>query len=100
MVDLQAAMKKERLDVQDEFHADKPDKGKIDAAIAKLGDLQVQVRQAHVQFWFDVNKILTADQQKVWKRAAERLLQERGRMMAGGWMRRGEGGRRGGMFPR
>jgi Spy/CpxP family protein refolding chaperone len=101
-IGLRASMAMGRVDMEELFRAEKPDKEKIDAALTAAGKLQTEAREARVAFWFDVNKILTADQQKVWKRAGLRFVRQRDEMAGerrGGWL--GKLGRRlGNRFPR
>jgi Spy/CpxP family protein refolding chaperone len=58
-----------RIDLRQLFHDDRPDRALIEAKLAEIGKLQTDMKLAHVGFWFDVNKMLTADQQKKWKEA-------------------------------
>jgi Spy/CpxP family protein refolding chaperone len=58
-----------------------PDKSALEKKIKEISELRTQARTMMLNQWFNVNKLLTPEQQKVWKKALE------GRM----WMeRRGE----------
>lgn len=66
-IGLRSKIQSMRIDVRDEFRGDKLDKGKIESKLGEISKLQNEMKMNHVAFWFDVNKILTPDQQKVWK---------------------------------
>lgn len=83
-VEQQAKLKTARLELAQLFKADNPDKSAIEKKMSEITQFQSQQRALFVDHWFAVNKILTADQQKVWKRALERFVaQRRDRMMHG-----------------
>jgi Spy/CpxP family protein refolding chaperone len=56
-----------RLDLRELFRSEKPEKAKIDSQLSEISKLQNELKLNGVAMWFDVNKILTADQQKTWK---------------------------------
>lgn len=58
-----------RIDLQQMFNADNPDKSAIDKKVDEMGDQVAQLGKMMVANWFAVNKMLNADQQKVWKKA-------------------------------
>lgn len=95
-----------RLELQQLLRADNPGKAAIEKKLNELGQLQTQGRMQMVNQWFNVNKILTPEQQKVWKKAlGQRQFAGRGQMMRGGrggMMRMGRGpmmrGGRGGLW--
>lgn len=58
-----------RIDVRDAFREEKPDRGKIESKLGEITKLQAEMRMNHVAFWFEVNKILTPEQQKLWREA-------------------------------
>lgn len=66
-IDRQAKIKTARVEVAQLFRADNPDKAAIEKKINEIAQLQAQGKLAHVNHWFAVNKILTPDQQKIWK---------------------------------
>jgi Spy/CpxP family protein refolding chaperone len=86
-IDLRSKVAAARVDFRDLTRADKPDKAAITAKLDEITRLQGQMKTNHVQFWFDVNRLLTADQQKTWKKALEHPME--GRFAARG----GHGGR-------
>ena len=69
----QAKIKTARLELVELFRADTPDKSAIDAKVDEISRLQTQMRQARIDHWFAVNKLLNADQQKIWKRMLGRM---------------------------
>jgi predicted phosphohydrolase len=72
-----------------------PDEKAIAQKVADIASIQAAGKQIWIKHWFQVNKLLTAEQQKVWKRAlqfagrqaAARLMQERTDFPRG-WRRR------------
>lgn len=72
-IDLRAKVQSLRVDMRNLTGSDSPDKGKIESKLGEISKLQNEMKLNHLDFWFSVNKILTAEQQKIWK--------EHGRMM-------------------
>jgi Spy/CpxP family protein refolding chaperone len=64
----QAKIKTARLELAGLFKADSPDRSAIEKKANEISDLQTQMRVARIDHWFSVNKVLNADQQKIWKR--------------------------------
>ena len=58
-----------RIDLRQLFKSDTPDRSAIEKKMSEIADLGVQSRMIRVNTWFAVNKILTPDQQKIWKKA-------------------------------
>lgn len=56
---------------------DSPDRARIEAKQAEINKLEGELKQNRTGFWFDVNKILTPEQQKDWKRALKMYMSER-----------------------
>ncbi len=84
-----------RLELQQMLRADNPDKASLEKKIGEVSQLATQVHTMRLNQWFAVNKLLNADQQKVWKKAlvmganmAERMRMNRGMrgMMGRGMM--------------
>jgi Spy/CpxP family protein refolding chaperone len=73
-----------RIELRDLFDSPKPDKTAIEAKVGEVSTLQSEMKMKMVAFWFDVNNILTAEQQKIWKRAPREFLREGGKMMMRG----------------
>lgn len=87
-IDLRAKIAHARLDYEQLTSADSPDESAIAAKIDEIAKLQVQSKKNMLDGWFAVNKILTPDQQKIWKKVLQHPRMA-GRMMMNG--RRGNG---------
>lgn len=75
-----------RLDVRKLFRTDKPDQAAIEKKLDEITKLQAEGRSRRVQTWFAIHKLLTPEQQKVWK---ERMGTRRmDRMERGGFRSR------------
>lgn len=59
-----------RLDIQEQFLADKVDRPAIEKNLKAITDVQQQMKMNMLDHWFQVNAILTPEQQKIWKSAA------------------------------
>ncbi|MCX6121792.1 MAG: periplasmic heavy metal sensor [Ignavibacteriales bacterium] len=60
-----------RIELQQLLKADAPDKASIEKKINDLADLKVQMHMIKINSWFAINKLLTPDQQKTWKKVLE-----------------------------
>jgi Spy/CpxP family protein refolding chaperone len=60
-----------RVELRQLFKADSPDKSAIEKKLNEIAGLEVQMHMIKVNLWFDVNKLLTPEQQKIWKKALE-----------------------------
>lgn len=67
-VDRKAEIAKARIELLDLLKADNPDQGKISKQIGTISTLESGAKSKALDHWFAVNKILTPDQQKVWKK--------------------------------
>jgi Spy/CpxP family protein refolding chaperone len=76
-VEQQAQMKTARLELAELFKADQPNQSAIQKKLGDISQLQSQQRLLRVDHWFAVNKLLTPDQQKIWKKASAQLLAQR-----------------------
>ena len=77
-IDQQAKLKTERLELAQLFKADNPGQSAVEKKVAEISQLQAQQRMMFVDHWFAVNKLLTPDQQKVWKKVSARIwMQQR-----------------------
>jgi Spy/CpxP family protein refolding chaperone len=56
-----------RLELRQLLNADNPDKAAIEKKIQEIAQIRGQGASIRLNHWFDVNKILTPDQQKVWR---------------------------------
>jgi Spy/CpxP family protein refolding chaperone len=91
-IDLHAKIQTSRLDIKDLFNDDSPNKSAIELKMNEVSKLQNDTKLNHLNFWFEVNKILKPDQQKIWK--------EHRMMLGGGMGPWGGQGMKGGFGPR
>ncbi len=84
-IDVRANLEHARLDFHEQASAATPDQNALNADIKKMADLKAQLQQNKLNAWFEVNKLLTPDQQKVWQKALEHpmFFQARAKMMLG-----------------
>lgn len=89
-IDLTAKVRTLRVEIRDLYNKENPDQNAIESKMTEIGKLQNEIKLNHSDFWFAVNKILTAEQKKVWK--------ERGHLEGRGLREGSHGyvGRRGG----
>jgi Spy/CpxP family protein refolding chaperone len=60
-----------RIELQELFKSDSPDKSAIEKKLNEIAELEVQMKMIKIDSWFTVNKLLTPEQQKTWRRALE-----------------------------
>ena len=68
MIDHRAAIQKAQVEIRDLWNADSPNRSAIEKKMNEVADLRVKSATAMLDQWFAVNKILTPEQQKVWKK--------------------------------
>ncbi len=66
-IDLRAKVQQMHLELRDLYTEDSPNKTAIESKMSEISKLQNDMKMNHVDFWFAVNKILTPEQQKIWK---------------------------------
>jgi Spy/CpxP family protein refolding chaperone len=66
-IDLKAKIENARLDLRQLMAADAPDQSAVEKKAGEVGNLAVKMRVLGVNQWFAVNKMLTPEQQKLWK---------------------------------
>ena len=84
LVGVRAQAQMARLDMRQLLNAENPDKAAIEKKMGELAQVRVQAATIRLNQWFEVNKILTADQQKVWREVLKHPLRARIK----GWMAR------------
>jgi len=84
LVGVRAKMQTARLDLRQLLAADNPDKAAIETKMGEISQVALQVHSIRLNEWFEVNKILNPDQQKVWKEMLKHPLRDRVR----GWANR------------
>jgi Spy/CpxP family protein refolding chaperone len=71
-----------RVELRQLLKADAPEKSAIEKKISEMADLKVQMHMIKINSWFAINKLLTPDQQKTWKKVLEHgLALQRYKMM-------------------
>jgi Spy/CpxP family protein refolding chaperone len=60
-----------RVELRQLFKADNPDKSAIEKKVNEIADIEVQMHMIKINSWFDINKLLTQEQQKTWKKVLE-----------------------------
>ena len=84
IVDQQARIKTARLECAELFKAAEPNQSAIQKKVAEISQLQSQQRLLIIDHWFAVNKLLTPDQQIVWKKVSGQLwAQQKARAVRG-----------------
>lgn len=68
MIDLQASLKKQKLEMRKLMSADQPNKKKIYAQIEKINDVDVKIQKEKVDHRLAVRSILTEEQLKIYKK--------------------------------
>lgn len=77
LVGVRAKAEMARLDMRQLLNAENPDKAAIEKKMNELAQIRVQAGTVRLNQWFEVNKILTAEQQKVWREVLKHPLRER-----------------------
>lgn len=67
-IELQSAMKKNRLEVRKLMEKENFSDGELMALTEKGANLRTELLKLRVSFWLDVNKILDVDQKEIWKK--------------------------------
>ncbi|HUI30091.1 MAG TPA: periplasmic heavy metal sensor [Candidatus Acidoferrales bacterium] len=82
-IDLRAQIAHDRLDYERLASAETPDESAIADKLDDIAKLQVQIRKNLLDGWFAINKILTPDQQKIWKKVLQHpgMAMQKRRMM-------------------
>lgn len=102
-IDRRASIGKARVDLRELLRAESPNQSAIEKKLGEITQMESQARVGRLNTWFVVNRLLNADQQKIWKQALERHMAfgnragMRGRMDEDGFGRRGDGPMKGGM---
>ena len=68
---LRSRIQTARVELRDLIRSDSPDQAKIEAKQSEISKLETDLKLNRTGFWFDVNKILTPEQQKEWKKVLE-----------------------------
>lgn len=71
-IDRRSEIAKARLDLQGLFKAETPSQSAIEKKLNEIVGLENRARTEHLNHWFTINKMLTPDQQKIWKQTLPR----------------------------
>ncbi len=66
-IELMAKVKTLHVELRDLYNDENPDQKTIESKMTEISKLQNEMKLNRTNFWFAVNKILTAEQQKIWK---------------------------------
>ncbi|MGC8595276.1 MAG: Spy/CpxP family protein refolding chaperone [Candidatus Kryptoniota bacterium] len=94
-IDLRAKIANAKIDYEQLASASSPDQSALESKLDEISRLQAQVWKNRLDSWFAVNKILTPEQQKIWKRVLEhprffqRAMVHRMQMMRNNFMKMG-----------
>ena len=69
-----AKIQTERIDLKEQILADNPDRSAIEKSLKTISDLQYQLKLNIVDHAFAAKKILTPEQQKIWKKEFGNML--------------------------
>jgi len=83
-IDLRSKIQTLRLDLRELFNEDSPNKSNIESKMNEISKLQTEAKLSHLDLWFEVNKILKPDQQKLWKEHRMMMGSRAGRQGNGG----------------
>jgi len=83
MVDVRSRVQKAALDLRQLQSAENLDKAAMEKKIGEIAQLRGQMASMRLNHWFEVNKLLNADQQKVWREVLKHPLRERLREFRG-----------------
>lgn len=67
-IDIRAKIQASRLDLNRLFDSESPDRSAIEKKINEIAALEASVKINQFNAWADCNKLLNADQQKIWRR--------------------------------
>lgn len=76
MIDQRAKVAVAEVDLRALFRADAPQKAAIEKKVKEIADLKTQTAVTRLDHWFAVQKLLTPEQQKVWKNALGQMSSE------------------------
>ncbi len=91
MIDLRAKTASAGVDLRYLLRADAPQQAAIEKKIKEIADLKAQTAALRLGHWFAVQKLLTAEQQSIWKRALVQSADSRAPRRPSGRVPRGMG---------
>lgn len=75
-IELHAKIQTARLALRDLFDEEQPDQDKIESRFTEISKAQNELKMSAIGFWFNVNKILTKEQQKLWKEHSRMVIEQ------------------------
>jgi len=79
-IDRTAEIAKARVDLRQLVRAEKPDQSAIERKMKEIETLRSAAQSHRLNAWFNINKLLNAEQQKIWKKNLERRMEMSRRM--------------------
>jgi Spy/CpxP family protein refolding chaperone len=98
LIGVRGKLETARLELRELLSADNPDKAAIEKKMNEIAQIRVQKESVRLDHWFQVSKLLTPEQQKVWKEVLKHPFRDRARAWMGQRMRDGRGPRGGQSF--
>jgi len=86
-IDTRAEIQKLKLQAQKITSSGKVEVEKLKEINSKIADLQKEMKNARLDSWNKINKILTPEQQKIWAQMLDRIIAHKGKMGKGKRMR-------------
>ena len=77
---LRSKIQTARVELHSLMQEDSPDRARVEAEQNEISKLQGELKLNHTGFWFDVNKILTPEQQKEWKEHMRMIMAKKGQL--------------------
>jgi len=69
MIELKAKVETSKLELRRLMDAETIDKSSIEKKMNEIAVNEVAIRMNHLNSWIEMNKVLTPEQQKIWKKA-------------------------------
>lgn len=80
-IELRSKIASAQLDLRRLMDADSPDKSAIEKKFNEIASAQTAMKMNHFNGWFEKNKLLTPEQQKIWKKAMHQRMKMAHRAM-------------------
>ncbi|MEW5799057.1 MAG: Spy/CpxP family protein refolding chaperone [Bacteroidota bacterium] len=80
-IELRSKMESAQLDLRRLMDADSPDKAAIEKKFNEIAAAQTAMKMNHFNCWYEKNKVLTPEQQKIWKQAMHHRMKTAHRVM-------------------
>jgi len=83
-IELKAKLETKQLEMRNMLMTDTPDKSSLEKAIQEVGSAETVLKINKMSGWFEINIILTPDQQKHWIKVLRQAPMKKMRMMGRG----------------